>query len=111
MNTYDEIQAGRYHNLVPYEYVKVPVDENTMTVRQAKEHEAEQKRLRDHQRTLHWQEDGRLRDQFRADLEEEFSVKEHPKADLLFSMAWDRGHSSGWVEVYYEYVSLVDLVR
>ena len=31
------------------------------------------------------------------------------KRSKVYSLAWDRGHSSGYAEVYNELVSLVDL--
>ena len=39
--------------------------------------------------------------QFKADLLEELGLTWHPKADLLYSMAWDEGHSEGLQRVYY----------
>jgi hypothetical protein len=52
-----------------------------------------------------------LRSQFKADLEKEFQTENHPKADSLFAMAWDRGHSAGYHEVYLEYEELVELIK
>lgn len=48
--------------------------------------------------------------QFKLDLEKEYSLTGHPKADKVFDMAWEDGHSSGYgsVESYYErYADLV----
>jgi hypothetical protein len=47
----------------------------------------------------------------RNDLEQAFEVSGHPKADLLWRMAWDRGHSSGLTDVGYAYLELVKLVK
>ena len=52
----------------------------------------------------------RLVQEFRADLEAEFGLADHPKAALLFDMAWDNGHSSGFQDVYYHYDRLSALV-
>ena len=49
-------------------------------------------------------------DLLKSDIEDEFGTKRHHKADLLWNVAWDRGHSSGYAEVYNEYSTLVDLL-
>ena len=48
---------------------------------------------------------------FRDSLEEEFDTKAHPKAGLLWDIAWDEGHSYGFEQVRYWYERLLDLVR
>ena len=48
--------------------------------------------------------------QFRSDLETEYRTTGHPKANLLWTMAWDEGHSSGLNEVFNWYDRLSDLV-
>jgi hypothetical protein len=55
-------------------------------------------------------ETSRLHDKFKADLEEEFGVVGNPKADLLFSIAWEHGHSAGYSEVYNYYSEFVVLI-
>lgn len=57
------------------------------------------------------EEQGRLFARFKADLEEEHGMTGHPKADLLFEKAWDRGHSNGYAEVAMVYDDLVELVK
>lgn len=52
----------------------------------------------------------RLEEQFRKDLEEEYGMKGHPKADVLFMKAWDHGHNSGYGEVANYYDSFHELV-
>lgn len=52
----------------------------------------------------------RLEEEFVKDLAEEAGVAENPKANLLFSKAWDRGHASGRHEVYSVYMDLVELI-
>ena len=56
-------------------------------------------------------EESAIEQRFRADLEVEFGMKGHAKADLLWRMAWDRGHSSGLQEVFQEYRELSELVK
>lgn len=43
--------------------------------------------------------------------ETEFGMVGHAKADLLWSKAWEKGHSDGLQEVYYAYSNLVELAR
>lgn len=56
-------------------------------------------------------ETGRLEAQFRADLEEEFGMKDHPKANKLYWYAYQQGHGSGYSDVYLYYSDFVDLVK
>jgi hypothetical protein len=56
-------------------------------------------------------EQGRLHAKFKADLEEEHGLVGHPKADKLFSKAWEDGHYAGYAEVALKYDDLVDLVK
>ena len=111
MNVIDNISDGKYVNTIPWSYEMVPVDEETMTVRQAKEHKEEQKRLRDEHRKKHREEDGRLNALFRANLEEQYGLVGHPKADKLWSLAWEQGHAEGYLSVAYAYGDLTELVR
>jgi hypothetical protein len=43
--------------------------------------------------------------------EEEFGISGHPKADLLFNLAWEFGHSHGYNDVYSYYIDMVDLIK
>ncbi|CAM6054528.1 unnamed protein product [Sphagnum tenellum] len=52
----------------------------------------------------------RLINEFRVDLENEFGLTNHPKAELLFEKAWDRGHAGGFQEVYHHYDDLSELL-
>jgi hypothetical protein len=62
----------------------------------------------------------RLEDQFKVDALVELNllkldaegneVYKHPKADLLWSKAWDRGHSSGLSEVWFDLEDLSELL-
>lgn len=48
---------------------------------------------------------------FRADLEQAFGVAGHPKAELLFRLAYEEGHGRGFHEVFLIYQDLVELIR
>lgn len=49
--------------------------------------------------------------EFRADLEDEYETAGHPKADKLWELAWDYGHSSGLREVELHYAEFAELVK
>ena len=50
-------------------------------------------------------------EKFRVELLEEYGVTNHPKAGLVYSMAWERGHSSGYDSVRQEFEELVELIK
>ncbi len=56
-------------------------------------------------------ENSRLQTKFREDVEAENGMTDHPKRDLLWSKAWERGHSSGFSDVLSAYDDLVELVK
>lgn len=68
---------------------------------------------------ISWAENKKLyRDQmsecakkFEDDLAEEFGVEDNPKKELLFSIAWEKGHANGLTEVYNEYAELYRLIK
>lgn len=47
----------------------------------------------------------------RVRLEAEFSMTDHPKRDLLWSKAWEHGHSNGHEEVEYWYGEFVEMIQ
>ncbi len=49
-------------------------------------------------------------DLFKTELLKDLGIADHPKADRLFSMAWERGHSEGYHSVYSEAEDLSDLM-
>ena len=44
-------------------------------------------------------------------LEVEFGMRGHEKSERLWQLAWDRGHSGGLMDVYWEWRELLELVR
>jgi hypothetical protein len=50
-------------------------------------------------------------EQFKIDALKEAGLTDHPKADHLFGLAWDRGHSGGYHEVMHELDNLAELVN
>jgi hypothetical protein len=51
-----------------------------------------------------------LKQEFQADLLEEYGVTDHPKAELCFQKAWDEGHSCGYESVKGCFDDLVELI-
>jgi hypothetical protein len=47
---------------------------------------------------------------FKHDLFADLGLKDHPKAEKLYQIAWDRGHSSGLENVYCEASELAALI-
>lgn len=59
-----------------------------------------------------WNAHGRdLQEQFKTDLIEELGITGHPKAELLYSIAWQMGHSSGYSDVHTHATDMVDLLH
>lgn len=111
MDIHEKIRAGHYENTVPWKPENVPINEDTMTVRRAREHKEEQQCKRREQHNLHRAEDARLRKVFQADLEREFGLEGHPKAGRLFEIAWEDAHSEGYEHIAWQYENLAELLR
>lgn len=62
------------------------------------------------QRALVTEDSNRLQDEFKNALEKDCGVVGNPKAYLLYSIAWDRGHSGGLGDVYSLYCELSELI-
>ena len=56
-------------------------------------------------------EDNRLHALFQEDIAKEFGVVDNPKKDKVFAMAYERGNSSGYEEVFNIYSDLVELIK
>lgn len=52
-----------------------------------------------------------LDSEFQEDALEHAGLTNHPKANKVWSMAWDHGHSAGWSEILYWVVELSTLVK
>ena len=49
--------------------------------------------------------------EFRGDLFIALGVSKNPKRELMYKLAWDYGHSSGYQEVYNYALDLVELIK
>ena len=110
MSVKNNILRGKYKNHVPYTTEAVPVDEDRMTVTQAREHKANQAVLARKQRDLYREEECRLVELFREDLEKENGLHKHPQAHRVWDWTWGRAHSGGLEEVARDYAELANLV-
>jgi hypothetical protein len=52
-----------------------------------------------------------LKAKFEKDLAHHFQMEGHPKVGLLFEIAWEEGHSSGFSSVLEQYASLSRLMK
>jgi len=115
----DRIKAGEFENKLPYP-TQVTLATNSEHVRLTKEieklHEkegdllAERKSILTDMRVAYDDESGELVKRFRAALEVEYGLENHPKRDKIWIKAWDEGRSSGFREVLNIYDDLVELV-
>jgi hypothetical protein len=71
---------------------------------------AEQEVEYNRKRNEYYNADSEIYDQFKEDALAEIGLIGHPKADILFSKAYERGHSSGYSEVWYYMQDLAELV-
>jgi hypothetical protein len=62
-------------------------------------------------RDAYSKETSELTMKLKADLEAEHGLVGHPKADMLWSKAYEHGHSSGFAEVVVYYDDLADLLK
>lgn len=62
------------------------------------------------QRALVTEDSNRLLTEFQDSLEKDCGTGGNPKASLLYSIAWDRGHSGGLGDVYSLYCELSELI-
>lgn len=56
-------------------------------------------------------ESHKLHDEFVNDLFETFGVQDNPKRHKAFDLAYERGHSYGYEEVYNVFYDLVELIK
>jgi hypothetical protein len=83
------------------EAARVNLKKTEEELRQARRVEREKQRESAHQEYM----------EFKAELLEELGIASHPKADMLFDIAWEKGHSGGYNEVRYEAEEMVGLIR
>ena len=56
-------------------------------------------------------DNARLEEEFKRDLFEDLGITNNPKAEKLYSKAWELGHSAGYSEIYLDAQDLVELIE
>ena len=56
-------------------------------------------------------ETSRLEEEFKTDLFDEHGVTDHPKAQKVFALAWEHGHSAGYSEIAIYFDDFVELIK
>jgi hypothetical protein len=59
----------------------------------------------------YYEEQEKLKNEFREDLIAEYHMTNHPKANKIFDKAWELGHSKGHEEVEYYFQDLTELFQ
>lgn len=93
MTTRERLAAGEFENKMPYPTAESDPD---WRVNREKYRIAE----------------GECNERLRMSLAEDHGLAAHPKEPLLWGLAWDHGHSSGYYsDVVYWYETLAELVK
>jgi hypothetical protein len=121
MNVVDRIRAGEYKSKVPWPKTPekpVVLSKRVMDLSAADmanlaqvkaRYDADMQTYRE-QKQLYSQSEQQGVAKLRDDLEREYGLSGHAKAGLLWSKAWEHGHSSGLEEVAHWYDDLSELV-
>lgn len=56
-------------------------------------------------------ENAKMIGNLKQDLIKEAGIEGHPKADALWNMAYDQGHSAGLQEIYDQFFELLELIK
>ncbi len=62
-------------------------------------------------KTIFYNKQSELEAKFKVDVLAEYGLTGHPKANAVFELAWDEGHSSGYSEVEIWVAKLAGLVK
>ena len=119
MCVWDKLQADAYKNDVEYPpHPKKPRLGPNPTSAQAREYAAalelyETVEMPEHKKlqAAYYARASEIETQFQDDLESYYDMKDHPKRSLVYSKAYERGHSAGFGEVANAYSDYVELVK
>ena len=62
-------------------------------------------------KALYNQREGEIYELVKHDMLEDVGLLNHPKANKIWSYAWEQGHSSGYSEVYNVLLDLTELFK
>jgi hypothetical protein len=112
-SVYDKLRDGDYKNKLPY-----PIGPATVGLRTLRGQPVVDKdevhlegAEREAARKAYREEESRLAEVFKADALAEVGLTGHPKADKVYSLATEYGHSAGFSEVMNYLPDLADLVK
>lgn len=112
MTVRDKIAAGDYESKIPRELPPDDIDEEMVTAAEYKRLVNTRAERERRHRELYRQDCHRLEGAvFKADLEAEYELVGHPKADKVFGLAWEHGHSASLHEVWMYYDDFAELVK
>jgi hypothetical protein len=111
-SVYDKLRDGDYKNALPYPPHAASVGQRILRGDEAAKKiavpdQAERARMIGAYR----EEESRLTEQFKADALAEVGLTGHPKADKVYHLAWEYGHSAGLSEVMNYLPELAELVK
>ena len=86
---YDRINAGEFENQLPYAGYRA--DKKTFDA--------------------YMKERDRLAALFKSEALKSVGLENHPKKDIIYSKAWEDGHSRGYSEVYGKLVELAEFIE
>lgn len=117
MDVWTKLEDNAYRNPEPYPQMpRKPILSARATPAEVRQYadalEAHDETMKAHraQVAAYYARSAALEAEFRRDLEVEYLMVGHPKADLLYAKAWDRGHAGGLHDVANHYSDLVELV-
>lgn len=112
-SVYEKLRDDSYKNKLPY-----PVGPALVGLRTLKNQPAAgegevhlEGKAREAAMQAYREEDSRLAEEFKADALAEVGLTGHPKADKVYHLAWEYGHSAGFSEVMNYLPDLADLVK
>lgn len=94
--------------LTPYEIIERKI--NTEIYHPQREYPSYKDPARNENMKLYRQEQDEKKALFKNDLLETFGVKDHPKAEKAFRLAWELGHGVGFYEVLTHFNNFVELI-
>ena len=111
------IDYRRYENKYPYlRHPLKPVIKKNPTPAEARAY-ADQTEAYEEEMKAFWESSqkwneaqGDINQQFKNDVLAEYGLSEHPKAGVLYKIAWKHGHASGLQEVEYWVRELAELL-
>lgn len=115
MTVYDNMKAGRYENTVEYptrsHKPKLVSGATPAQIREYADAVEKWEANYDAKKTAYYAEQHARQALLKRDLEEEYGLTNHPKADMVWGKAWEHGHSGGYNDVATWYSEFAEVVQ